>query len=162
MALGSFGWQSNRILLGDQMLFGKRKRIVKRILIVEDEPLTAFDNEVMLADMGYEVVATLDSFDQAIALIDREDVDLVLSDVRLTGKRSGLDLANAAANRGIPVLFSTGRELPEQAKSKALGCLKKPYSERQLKNALEAVDKLLGGETVKPPKGLELYPRAEG
>ncbi|CAN5229029.1 hypothetical protein BH24PSE1_BH24PSE1_11340 [soil metagenome] len=34
------------------MLFGKRKRIVKRILIVEDEPLTAFDNETMLADLG--------------------------------------------------------------------------------------------------------------
>ena len=31
------------------MLFGKRKRIVKRILIVEDEPLTAFDNETMLS-----------------------------------------------------------------------------------------------------------------
>jgi two-component system, response regulator PdtaR len=107
------------------------------------------------------VVATLDSFDQAIALVDREDVDLVLSDVRLSGKRSGLDLADAAANRGIPVLFSTGHELPEQAKAKALGCLRKPYTERQLKNALEAVDRLLAGETVKPPKGLDLYPRAQ-
>jgi DNA-binding NtrC family response regulator len=86
----------------------------------------------------------------------------VLSDVRLTGKRSGLDLANAAANRGIPVLFSTGHELPEQAKARALGCLKKPYSARQLKNALETVDRMLGGEEVKAPKGLELYPRAEG
>ena len=27
------------------MLFGKRQQMVKRILIVEDEPLTAFDNE---------------------------------------------------------------------------------------------------------------------
>ena len=32
------------------MLFEKRKQIVKRILIVEDEPLTAFDNENMLGD----------------------------------------------------------------------------------------------------------------
>jgi len=32
------------------MLFGKRKRVVNRILIVEDEPLTAFDNEMMLGD----------------------------------------------------------------------------------------------------------------
>ena len=38
------------------MLFGKRNRIVKRILIVEDEPLTAFDNETMLEEAGYEVV----------------------------------------------------------------------------------------------------------
>ena len=38
------------------MLFGKRKRIVKRILVVEDEPLTAFDNEVMLAGLGYDAI----------------------------------------------------------------------------------------------------------
>jgi CheY-like chemotaxis protein len=141
------------------MLFGKRNRIVKRILIVEDEPLTAFDNEVMLADFGYEVVATLDSFDDAIALLGREDVDLVLSDVRLTGERSGLDLASAAKNRGIPVLFSTGFQIPDNGKALALGCLNKPYTERQLKNALEAIDRLLSGEAVKPCKGLELYPQ---
>ena len=140
------------------MLFGKRKRIVKRIMIVEDEPLTAFDNEVMLTDLGYDIVATLDSFDEAIALLDREDVDLVLSDVRLSGPQSGLDLAGAAKNRGIPVLFSTGHKLPDEAKLVAIGCLTKPYTERQLKNALEAIDKMLAGETVKAPKGLDLYP----
>jgi CheY-like chemotaxis protein len=144
------------------MLFGKRKRVVKRILIVEDEPLTAFDNEVMLADLGYEVVDTLDNFEQAIILLDREDVDLVLSDLRLSGERSGLDLAEAAKARGIPVLFSTGHKLPDDAKLLAVGCLRKPYTERQLKNALDAVDRLLRGEAVTAPKGLDLYPVAEG
>jgi CheY-like chemotaxis protein len=144
------------------MLFGKRKRVVKRIVIVEDEPLTAFDNEVMLSDLGYEVVATLDSFDEAMALLDSEDVDLVLSDFRISGKRSGLDLARAAKNRGIPVLFSTGHKLPAEAKAVALGCLTKPYTERQLKNALAAVERVLSGEKVKPQKGLELYPAEEG
>lgn len=143
------------------MLFGKRNRIVKRILIVEDEPLTAFDNEVMLADLGYEVVATLDSFESAIALLGSEDVDLVLSDLRLTGERSGLDLARAAKDHNIPVLFSTGHALPKDAKSVALGCLAKPYTERQLKNALDAVDKMLAGERVKATKGLDLYPQPE-
>ena len=140
------------------MLFGKRKRIVKRIMIVEDEPLTAFDNEVMLTDLGYDIVATLDSFDEAIALLDREDIDLILSDVRLSGAKSGLDLARAAKTGGIPVLFSTGHKLPEEAKAVAIGCLTKPYTERQLKNALEAIDKVLAGETVIAPKGLDLYP----
>jgi CheY-like chemotaxis protein len=143
------------------MLFGKRKRIVKRILIVEDEPLTAFDNEMMLGDLGYDIVATLDNFDKAIELIDREDVDLVLSDVRLSGEQSGLDLALAAKNRGIPVLFSTGHKIPEDAKPLAIGCLCKPYTERQLKNALEAVDAILAGDSVKPARGLELYPRID-
>ena len=140
------------------MLFGKRKRIVKRILIVEDEPLIAFDNEVMLADLGYEVVATLDSFAQAIELLDKEDVDLVLTDLRLTGKRSGLDLAREAKKRSIPVLFSTGFDLPAEARTVAVGCLKKPYTERQLRQALDVIDRMLGGETVKAPKGLELFP----
>lgn len=143
------------------MLFGKRNRVVKRILIVEDEPLTAFDNEVALGDSGYEVVATLDNFEQAMALLDSEDVDIVLSDLRLTGTRSGLDLAKAAKDRGIPILFSTGYELPEEAKAIAIGCLRKPYSERQLQNAFDAVDRLLAGEKVKAPKGLDLYPADE-
>jgi CheY-like chemotaxis protein len=144
------------------MLFRKRKRIVKRILIVEDEPLTAFDNEVMLADFGYEVVATLDSFGSAIELLDGEEVHLILSDLHLSGRRSGFDLARAAKLRGIPVLFSTGHEVPEEAKSLAIGCLKKPYTERQLKDALEKVDLVLAGKPAESAKWLELYPPAPG
>ena len=90
------------------MLFGKRKRIVNKILIVEDEPLTAFDNENLIGDAGYEVVATLDRFADAVETLDREQVDLILCDVRLTGERTGIDLAQVAKNRGIPVLFVTG------------------------------------------------------
>ena len=144
------------------MLFGKRKRIVNRILIVEDEPLTAFDNEVMLGDLGYEVVATLDSFEDAIELIDREKIDLILSDYRLSSQRTGLDLARAAKNRGIPIVFSTGHELPPESMQLALGCINKPYSERTLKLALNAVDKRLAGKSAKVPKGVELFVPNEG
>jgi DNA-binding response OmpR family regulator len=139
------------------MLFGKRKRAVKRILVVEDEPLTAFENETMLTDAGYEVVATLDNFDDAIAILQSEQVDLILSDVRLRSQRTGIDLARAAKERGIPTLFATGNPYPE-APSVAIGCLIKPYSGRQLKAALDTVDRHLSGEKTKPPKGLELYP----
>jgi two-component system, response regulator PdtaR len=139
------------------MLFGKHKRIVNRILIVEDEPLTAFDNEVMLADAGYEVVATVDRFAEALQKLDGGQVDLILSDVQLTGERSGIDLAKEAKKRGIPVLFVTGYP-PDDAAELAVGCLLKPYNDRKLKAALEAVDRHLAGKKAKPPKGLELYP----
>ena len=144
------------------MLFGKRKRIVKRILIVEDEPLTAFDNEVMLGDLGYEVVATLDSFDDAIEHLDTDKLDLILSDYRLSGERTGLDLARAAKNRGIPILFATGHSLPDESQQLALGCITKPYSERTLKAALDAVNKYLAGEKVKTPKGFAFFATDEG
>lgn len=138
------------------MLFGKRKQKVKRILIVEDEPLTAFDSESMLSDAGYEVVGTLDSFEDAIEQLGREQVDLILSDVRLRSDQTGIDLARAAKEKGIPTLFVTGHPYPEAA-SVAVGCLMKPYTERQLKGAVEAVDRVLSGEKPKPPKGLELF-----
>ena len=142
------------------MLFGKHKRIVNRILIVEDEPLTAFDNENLIGDEGYEVVATLDRFADAVETLDREPVDLILCDVRLTGERTGIDLAREAKQRRIPVLFVTGAA-PDNAQDLAIGVLEKPYNDRTLKAALGAVDKYLAGEKVRPPKGLTLFPKAE-
>ena len=139
------------------MLFGKRKRIVKRVLIIEDEPLTAFDNEVILRDCGVEVVATHDDFEEAVTALDREPVDLILSDVRLRGDRTGIDLAHEAKKRGIPLLFITGYP-PDNAHELAIGCLMKPYNDRTMRSALEAIDRHLDGKPGKPPKGLQLFP----
>ena len=142
------------------MLFGKRKHVVKRILIVEDEPLTAFDNEHILREAGYEIVATVDDLDEALDVLDREEVDLVLSDVRLRKQQTGIHLARYAKAKGVPTLFATGHPYPG-APEIAVGCLLKPYSERQLCKAIECIDRHLQGEKVKPPKGLELFSIAD-
>lgn len=142
------------------MLFGKRKRIVNRILIVEDEPLTAFDNENLIGDAGYEVVATLDRFADAIETMDKEQVDLILCDVRLSGDRTGIDLARAAQARHIPVLFVTGAA-PDNAADLVVGVLMKPYTHRTMRSALAAVDCYLSGKKARPPKGLTLFPKVD-
>ena len=154
------------------MLFSKRKRIVKRILIVEDEPLVAFDNETMVADAGYTVVATVDRYRDAVEVLDSEleelppggdededprGVDLVLTDISLAGERSGYDLAREAKRRGVPVLFVTATP-PQEAEELALGYLLKPYTERALRAALRMVDKRLAGERVKRVDGMVLFP----
>jgi CheY-like chemotaxis protein len=138
------------------MLFGRRKRIVKRILIVEDEPLTAFDTETMLADFGYEVVRTTDDVEQALEDLEREVVHLILADIRLHGEDLGLELARTARGKGVPTLLATGHAMPLPT-GHAVGCIRKPYTERQLKQALDSVDRHLQGEKVRPPKGLELF-----
>jgi two-component SAPR family response regulator len=138
------------------MLFGKRKQVVKRILIVEDEPLTAFDNENILGDAGYEIVATVDDLHEALEVLEREEVHLVLSDVRLRKQQTGIKLAQKAKQKGVPTLFATGHTYPG-ASEIAVGCLLKPYNERQLTKAIECVDRHLQGQKVKPPKGLELF-----
>jgi CheY-like chemotaxis protein len=89
-------------------------------------------------------------------VLEREQVHLILSDVRLRSQQTGIDLAHHARERNIPTLFATGHDYPDAA-SVAVGCLTKPYSARQLLKAIECVDRHLQGETVKPPRGLELF-----
>ena len=139
------------------MLFGKRERTIRRIMVVEDEPLVAFDNEYLLKDAGYEVVATVDSLAAAREVIEKEQLDLILTDLKLSGEGDGTGVARLARTRNVPVLFVTGHDV-EEARGLGLGCLTKPYSDRVLKNALVALDRHLQGRKLKKlPPQLTLY-----
>jgi DNA-binding response OmpR family regulator len=143
------------------MLFGKREKAISRILIVEDEPLVAFDNEHLLGEAGYEVVATVDSLADAVRVIGEEAIDLILSDIKLNGDGDGMDVARAAAAKGVPVLFVTGN-CPVEARGLGIGCLVKPYSGKILRAALETLERRLQGRAVKRlPAGLTLYDASE-
>ena len=140
------------------MVFGKRERAIQCILVVEDEPLVAFDNEHVLKDAGYEVVATVDTAEEALRVIgEAEKIDLVLADLSLSGEGDGVQVAEAAKAKGIAVLFVTG-SCPVEARDLAVGCLAKPYSDRVLKSALDAVDAMLRGDKVKKtPAGFTIF-----
>lgn len=139
------------------MVFGKRERQIRRILLVEDEPLVAFDNEHLLKEAGYEVVATVDNLESAREVIENEPLDLVLTDIRLNGEGDGTGVARIARGQGVPVLFVTAHGCEEQL-GLGLGCLAKPYSDRVLKGALDALDLYLQGRKLKKlPSQLTLY-----
>ena len=144
------------------MLFGKRERTIKRIVIVEDEPLVAFDSEHFLNEAGYEVVATVDNLADAARVIEEELLDLVLSDITLRGEGDGTDVARAAAAKGVAVLFVTG-DCPPEAQSLGLGWLAKPYSDKMLKAALDTLDSLRSGRKIgRLPAGLSLFRTDDG
>ncbi|TGX56004.1 response regulator [Sphingomonas gei] len=131
------------------MLFGKKKRLIERILLVEDEPLVAFDTEHFLGAEGFEVIATIDSVADALEVIGRDAaIDLVLVDVNLADG-SGVEVAREAHARGVQVLFVTGN-CPGEARKLAAGCLAKPYPQRDLLAAIEGIEAVIGGR--KPRK----------
>lgn len=131
-------------------MFGRKQRLISRLLVVEDEPLIAFDAEHLLRDGGYDIVATVDRVADALALIsDGQAIDLILVDVNLADG-SGIDVARAAHGRSIPVMFVTG-SCPEEAHGLAIGCLSKPYGQREMLAAVGAVDAAVQG---RPPKRL--------
>lgn len=139
------------------MLFDKRPRSLKRLLVVEDEPLLAFDNEHLLTEEGYEVVATVDRVEEALKVLQSEAIDLVLADVRLSGGGSGVDVAHAAKALGVPVLFVSGF-CPLEAQKLAIGCLAKPYRQKDLLQAIEAVAaRLEGKKTPRAPQSMSFY-----
>lgn len=143
-------------------MFGRKSRRLNRVLIVEDEPLVAFDTEHFLTDEGYEIHATVDRVAEAIAHLDDAEsaIDLVLVDVQLADG-SGIDVAQAAHRNGVQALFVTGN-CPGEAKAFAAGCLAKPYAQRDLMAAILAIEDVLDGRKVrKLPVGFTLFRRAE-
>ncbi|MBB5709263.1 response regulator [Sphingomonas xinjiangensis] len=142
------------------MLFGKKKRVIERVLIVEDEPLVAFDTEHFLTSEAFEIVATVDSVADALAAIEGDEtLDLVLVDVDLADG-SGVEVARAARGRGVQVLFVTGH-CPGEARSLAAGWLSKPYPQRDLLAAIAAIEAVVEGQKPKRlPHSFSLFKSA--
>lgn len=84
------------------------KRQDARVLIVEDEAVTALDMRATLEGMGVSVVGIAGSPDAALKAIADERPHLVLLDLSLAGEFAGVDLARAIGASGIPVLFCSG------------------------------------------------------
>lgn len=138
-------------------LFRRRKRMIRRLLIVEDEPFVAFENEHVLEKAGYDIVATVDHGEVAIAYIEREAIDAIVLDIHLAGDSSGIDVARVAAARGIAILFVSG-QFPPEAATLAHGVLAKPYSAGELVAAIAAVEALVQGQPASgAPGGLTLF-----
>jgi DNA-binding NarL/FixJ family response regulator len=121
-----------------------------RILIVEDEFLIAMTIEGDLQDGGYDVVGIAHSGDDAVAMANAEHPDIILMDIRLVGKRDGVDAARVIyQTTGIRCIFATAHGDPEtvaRAESAApFGWLHKPFGRDSLLSAVQECLRILGG-----------------
>ncbi|ANI76717.1 MULTISPECIES: response regulator [Sphingobium] len=134
-----------------------RGKAIRSVLIVEDEPLIAFDNEHVLEQAGYRVAATVEDYDHAVSVIEVDEVDLVIADITLHGDKTGIDVARHAHEKGLAVLFVTGA-CPVDAHEMAVGCLSKPYLPRDLLGSISAIEALMrGDEPARLPQRLRLF-----
>ena len=104
-------------------------------LLVEDsEPLRAATRD-MLMDLGHTVVEAT-SVDEATALLaDIPDITLILSDIRLEGNATGLDLLDRSAGADIPAILMTSLPVDDPLHTSALArapVLQKPFSTARL------------------------------
>jgi diguanylate cyclase (GGDEF)-like protein/PAS domain S-box-containing protein len=113
-----------------------------RILVVEDETIVALDLKNSLKVLGYDVVGTACSGEEAIAKADQTRPDLVLMDIILKGNMDGVQAADSIRSTlNIPVIFLTAcadeRTLQRAKVTEAFGYLLKPFEERELHGHIE-------------------------
>lgn len=122
--------------LGDETL---------RILIVEDDFLVATNMEYALREAGFNIAGVVATAEEAVELAITERVGLVIMDIRLAGRRDGVEAAIELFNsHGIRCIFATAHGDAETRKraetARPLDWLQKPYSMFSL---LESVRKSL-------------------
>ncbi len=113
-----------------------------RILIVEDEKITAKALEHSLTDAGYRVTDIVPSGEEAIRRATSQRPDLVLMDIRLKGMLDGVSAAQRIqAHLDIPVIYLTAYSDPETfaraIHSNPYGYIVKPFVDAELYDTIE-------------------------
>ncbi|MBT3880835.1 MAG: response regulator [Candidatus Scalindua sp.] len=113
-----------------------------KILIVEDELITAKAIRRSLNRLGYDVLDNVASGEEAIQIISKVRPDLILMDIILDGKMDGIETASEIKNRfNIPLVYLTAHAdnaTLERAKiTEPYSYILKPFEERELHIAIE-------------------------
>ena len=136
-----------------------------KILIVEDDAQLATTLKYLVEDNPrYQVVASADDLDGAIAAAEAHRPHLALVDLQLARGSTGFSVAVRLGDFDVPCLFVTGRSPGFPMPDLALGCLLKPFTAEDVHRSLAMAEDLMRGrETLRPrmPDNLTLYDAVE-
>ena len=110
------------------------------VLVIEDEAIIAMDIVDIVRGLGHRVTGTAPTHKDAVALAQKDRPDLILADIQLADKSSGIDAVNEilADFPNTPVIFITA--FPERMLSglrpEPAFVITKPFSEDQLRSAV--------------------------
>jgi two-component system, LytTR family, response regulator LytT len=113
-----------------------------KIVVVEDDLLIAEGIYRSLKSLGYNVLKPVENYTSALEIINLEKPGLIFLDIRLSGSKDGIDLANEInALYDIPFIFLTSNSDPltiERAKkTNPAGYLLKPFTKDDLYSTIE-------------------------
>lgn len=113
-----------------------------RILIVENEGLVGCDMAATLTKLGYEVVGSCQSGEQALQVVQQTHPDLVLMDIHLSGQLDGIDTARhlRQVSTAAVIYVTACADLATVARARETqphGYLLKPFSEDELRLTVE-------------------------
>lgn len=113
-----------------------------RILLVEDESISALEMRETLEGLGYEVLPVLASGDEVLGSVLSRRPDLIIMDIHLKSYIDGVDaVSRLRMVSQVPVIYVTAYT-GEGVESRARGTspadyLEKPVEESRLKASVE-------------------------
>ena len=113
-----------------------------KILVVEDEMLVAADIEESLEILGYKVIDSVATGNDAIQSVKNQLPDVILMDIMLKGDMTGIETANIIRkDYDVPVIYLTANadiSTIEKAKiSLPYGYIIKPFTDKDLQTNIE-------------------------
>ncbi len=113
-----------------------------KILIVEDEEITAMLYREILLKEGYTVTGCVQSGEEAVQQVKKDNPDLIIMDIFLSGAMNGIDAVREIKKfRKIPVIYVTANSDDMTRKSAMETCpagyLTKPIQMRELSSLIK-------------------------
>ena len=133
------------------------KKVVPKILMVEDDMIIAADISMQLTKLGYEVVGISTRGEDALKMIEINQPDVVLMDIVLSGKMNGIEAAQIILEKfQVPVIFLTSNSddatFHQASAAKPYAFISKPFQksnlERTLKLTIQRIAVEQGSEPV--------------
>ena len=114
----------------------------EKILVIEDETITALEIQNKLESWGYEVLGLAGSGEDAINLANEKGTDLIIADIVLRGEMDGIDAVERIShNFDVPVIYLTahadGDTFKRAKLTKPSGYCIKPFNDTDLKYSIE-------------------------
>lgn len=120
-----------------------------RAYIVEDDYPTALVLQEELELLHFEVMGVAESYEPALQACRADAPDLILMDIFIDDRRTGLDLARTFRQESIlcPIIFVTGAAedwlldnlLSQADELGAVGCVRKPVRLNKLEREIRTV-----------------------
>jgi CheY-like chemotaxis protein len=114
---------------------------LRKVLVVDDDPVVGKSFDRVLSGKGYAVI-TASNAQEALSKLDAENYDVVYTDIKMPGM-SGLEMAERvkASRPWLPVVIVTGYGSPDnEARAEAAGVssfLRKPLSPEMIEGSAQ-------------------------
>jgi PAS domain S-box-containing protein len=113
-----------------------------KIYIVEGDNIVAEDLQKRLSNFGYDVVGIASTGEDALKKVIATSPDLVLMDIRLKGKKDGIETASVLRSQhGVAFVYLSDDvdtdTLKRASKTEPFGYILKPFNERELRTMIE-------------------------